>query len=148
MDGLLTEAVQYLARAQERLRREFSLGDWKRYDVDQEKGTIEFSSDGRVGVVADVHIVGSTSTSTGTWLWSWANPSILPTVKRRMEDVREYGRVQNIERLAKATWSGGEQDGWEMTAAAAYILKAAGGYRSPGKQGAVFMLLNNPRRIS
>ena len=148
MEELVTEAVRYLEEAQERLRREFNLGDWKRYDVDQDKGTIEFSSDGQVGVVAEMHIVGSTSTSTGTWLWSWDNQSILPKVSHCMEAVREYGRIHNIERLVKARWSGDEQDGWEMTAIAAYILKADGGYRSPGQKGALFVILKNPRRTS
>jgi hypothetical protein len=65
-----------------------------------------------------------------------------------MEEVREYGRAHGIDRLVNAKWSGDEQDGWEMTAIAAYILKADGGYRSPGQQGAVFLILKNPRRTS
>jgi len=148
MEELMIAAVHYLEEAQERLRQEFRLGDCKRYDLDQQKGTIEFSSDGQVGVVAEMHIVGSTSTKTGTWLWSWDNPSILPNVKHCMEEVREYGRVHNIERLLKSKWTGDEQDGWEMTAIAAYLLKADGAYRSPSDRGALFLLLKNARRAS
>jgi hypothetical protein len=148
MEDLMSEAVQYLEEAQARLKRVLSLGVWKRYHLDQEKGTIEFSSDGQVGLVADLHVVGSTSRSTGTWLWSWDNPSILPKVRHCMEEVRAYGQAHNVERLVNAKWSGDERDGWEMTAIAAYLLKADGGYRAPGEKGALFAILKNPRRTS
>lgn len=142
----LKEAIDYLEAAQERLRRDFALSTWQRYDFDQQTGTLELSSDGRVGVVADIQIVGSTSTSSGTWLWSWANPSILPSVKHCMEEVREYGRAHGLDRLVNPTWPGDESDGWEITAVAAYILGAAGAYRCPDARGALFMILKNVRR--
>ena len=105
-------AMEYLKRQQDRMKVEFQLGSWPRYDFDQEAGTLTFSSNGLIGVVADIHIVGSTSKSGGTWLWAWNNPSILDSVKHCMTDVREYGEVHGLEKLTTAKWPGDEHDGW------------------------------------
>jgi hypothetical protein len=144
-EPFLDMALEYLNRQQERLKSEFRLGTWPRYDYDQEAGTLAFSANGKVEVLADIHIVGSTSTRSGTWLWAWDNPSILENVKHCLADVRAYGESHGLEKLTTAKWSGDEHDGWEMTAAAAFILRAEGAYRSPGEHGALFMVLRNVR---
>src|SRR5262245_2441460 len=141
-------AMQCLTRQQDHRKTEFELGSWPRYDYDQEAGMLTFSSNGRVGVVADMHIVGSTSKRSGTWLWAWDNPSILEHVKHCLADVRAYGEAHGLDKLTTATWPGDEHDGWEMTAATAFILRAEGAYRSPGDHGALFMVLRNVRRLS
>jgi hypothetical protein len=145
-EPFLEMAVEYLRRQQDRLKSEFQLGRWPRYDYDQESGTLTFSSDGRVEVLADIHIVGSTSKRSGTWLWAWDNPSILENVKHCLADVRAYGENHGLEKLTTAKWAGDERDGWEMTAAVAFILRAEGGYRAPHDNGALFMVLRNVRR--
>jgi hypothetical protein len=122
------------------------LGTWPRYDDDQKAGTRTVSSDGKVEVLADIHIVGSTSKRRGTWLWAWDNPSIFEKVKHCLADVRAYGESHGLAKLTTAKWSGDEHDGWEMTAAAAFILQAEGGYRAPDDKGALFMVLRNVRR--
>jgi hypothetical protein len=73
-DSILDVAMEYLGRQQDRLMADFPLGDWQRYDYGQEAGTLTFSSNGRIGIVADIQVVGSTSKSGGTWLWAWDNP--------------------------------------------------------------------------
>jgi hypothetical protein len=139
-------AIEYLRERQDRLTSEFELFSWPRYDYDQDAGTITFSKDGRVGVVADIQLVGSISKKSGTWLWSWANPSIVESARRSMTHVREYGEAHGLEKLTQAKWPADEYDGWEMTAAAAFILKSEGAYRSPDERGALFMVLQNVRR--
>jgi hypothetical protein len=145
-EPFLDAAVEYLRRQQDRLKSDFQLGSWPRYDYDQDAGTLTFSSDGRVSVLADMHIVGTTSKSGGTWLWAWDNPSILEKVTHCLGDVRAYGGLHGLEKLTTAKWPGDEHDGWEMTAATAFILRAEGAYRVPGDHGALFMVLRNVRR--
>jgi hypothetical protein len=146
-DGLLEMATGYLRERQDHLMSEFDLGNWPRYDYDQDLGTLVFSRDGRRGVAADIELVGSTSKISGTWLWSWANPSILERVRQQMTQVREYGEAHGLEKLTTAKWPADEIDGWEMTAIAAFVLQAEGAYRSPDEKGALFMLLRDVRRL-
>ncbi len=143
--SFLEMAVDYLRRQQDRLKVEFQFGSWPRYDYDQQAGTLTLSSNGKVGVLADINIVGSTSKSGGTWLWAWENPSILESVKDCLADVRAYGEAHGLEKLTTAKWPGDERDGWEMTAATAFILRAEGAYRAPGDDGTLFMILRNVR---
>ena len=146
MDDLIEISLDYLNAQQERLKREFDLSSWERYDYNQESGLLTFSSQGKTGVVADFHVVGTTSKSSGTWLWSWENPSIYENVKHCMNRVREYGETHGFEKLTRAQWPGDERDGWEMAAVAAYLLEAEGAYRAPDDTGAMFMILKNVRR--
>jgi len=144
-DEFLADAMNYLKSQQQRLEKEFRLGHWERWFYDQKSGTITFSSAGEAGVIADMQVVGSTSNSSGTWLWSWDNPSILPDVKNKILEVRAYGAEHGFERLTDPKWLGDEYDGWEMTAVTAFILKADGGYRAPGDNGALFLVMENVR---
>ena len=82
----------------------------------------------------------------GTWLWAWDNPSILENVKHCLADVRAYGEAHGLEKLTTPKWPGDEHDGWEMTAAAAFILRTEGAYRAAHDNGALFMVLRNVRR--
>ena len=145
-EGFLNDAVEYLRGRQARLRSDFDLGQWDRYDYDQDTGTLTFSSGGRIGVVADIQIVGSTSKTTGTWLWAWDNPSVLESVKHCVDDVRAHGQKHGFAKLTTPKWTGDERDGWEMAAVAAYLLKAEGAYRAADELGVLFMVLRNVRR--
>jgi hypothetical protein len=85
---------------------------------------------------------------TGTSLWSWQNEGMPESPKQKMLQVRAFGKERRLRKLTTAMWSGDEADGWGMTAAAAYVLRAEGAYRSPEGQGALFMILRNVRWVS
>lgn len=140
-EELLSDAGAYLNERQEQLQEQFRLGEHERYDWDQETGQLVFSNKGERKVVADIVFVGSIATRSNTWLWSWANGSHLEPVKARMREVRRYGEEHSLLKLAAAHWSATEEDGWEMTAVAAYLLNAVGAYRSPSDRGFTFMIL-------
>jgi hypothetical protein len=142
---LIRESVAYLEDKQGSMCRDFKLGEHKRYDWDQDRAQLVFSNDGKAAVICDVVFVGSLSTKTNTWLWSWANRSIQEGAKGRMREVREYGEENDFEHLAAAYWDATEEDGWEMTAIAARMLGAIGAYRSPDKNGLLFMVITDAR---
>jgi hypothetical protein len=146
-DGFLTLANEYLRAQQKRLKAEYGLGTWQRFDMDQTTGTLTFSTAGKAGVIADIQVVGSTSKLTDTWLWSWGNASILDAMKQDMATVRTYGETHGFDRLTTRKWGGDDADGWEMTAAA-YILRPQGAYRAPDDKSAVFMIMRKVRRVS
>jgi hypothetical protein len=142
---LIRESVDHLRSKQDALAREYRLNDHEQYNWNQESGQLVFSNRGTPAVVADFQFVGSVSTRTGTWLWSWANESDLEAVRSQVREVRAYGEQHRLLKLACAYWSAEEEDGWAMTAVAAYLLKARGAYRSPDDHKFSFMIMTNVR---
>lgn len=129
--ALVTAAYEYLTGCQDRLKAEFNLGEYERFEIVDGGRSLEFHTAGVAYVRAEVQFVGSVSRSTGTWLWGWANDDVDREVTRDMGDVRLYGESHGIWQLTTAKWEADQVDGWEMAAIAAYILQARGAYRAP-----------------
>lgn len=140
---LLDDALLYLAERQAEISETFGLGECDRFDWNQGTGQLVFSTRGERSVVGDIVFVGSTAERSGTWLWSWANDSFLEPLREPMLAIRRHGLEHGMLKLASARWPGGEPEGWQMTAIAAYLLGARGAYRTPSERGATFMLLTS-----
>jgi Histone H1-like nucleoprotein HC2 len=145
-EAFVSSARKLLVTALERGQKEFGMGSYETFNVDQKKALMSFSSAGKVRLTARAQIVGSHSKETDTWLWSWANKSVLPVMRRRMDEVRAFGAANKLDKLTDMTWPAGEVDAWAMTAIAAAILDAECAYRVPTKTGGVFLLLDGLRR--
>ncbi len=141
----VTEAHEYLSERQETLQNEYSIGEYERYDWDQDTGSLVFSHNGVVKVIAKVQFVGSISTKSNTWLWSWANSTVLENVKNEMGAIKEYGMANSLDALTTDKWEADEVDGWEMTSITAKLLGAKGAYRTPGTNGFTYMVITNIR---
>jgi hypothetical protein len=144
---LVERAEEYTEECQARLKSEFSLSTWERYDYDQRKGELVFSTGGVPRLRTKIQIVGSTSTVSNTWLWSWDNPSILEGAAEYMHLLKTFGEQHEFERLSRARWPGDESDGWEMTCVACFLMQGEGVYRAPEEDGALFMILKEPELL-
>ena len=142
-EDLVENAIAYLRGQQSALKADFEIGRWQRYDFRQD-GTLEFSTNGVVHVIADMAIVGTLSSDSGIWQWSWDNDSIEPQARQRIDEIRTLGEQDGFSKLTSAKWPGDSHDAWEMTAIASHLLKSEGAYRSPGDV-ATYMILWNVR---
>jgi len=142
-EEFLSKAYNDLADKQSKLVADFQLGEHERFDWDQENGTLVFSNDGKIAVIAKVQFVGSISTKSNTWLWSWANSYIYDNVKDQMHIVREFGESKGYEALFTDKWEADEIDGWEMTSVTSYLLEAKGAYRTTGETGFTYMVITD-----
>jgi len=130
---------------QDQLIARYALGKHSRWDWDQARGELVFSSGGIPAVIAKIQFVGSISTRSNTWLWSWANPRVMASVRDGMIAVRDFGRENDYPHLVVPKWSADEADGWEMAAIALHVLDAPGVYRSPGDNGVTFLVMTDIR---
>lgn len=146
-EPFVSDAIDELTTKQDQLQDRFGLSKHERWDYDQETGEIVFSNAGVPAVAARFQIVGSISTVNDTWLWSWANFSLVPEISERLLAVREFGEAEGFANLTIPKWPATEEDGWELTAAAAKVLNADGAYRTPSKAGFLFLLLMDVRRV-
>ena len=132
-EALSKKAYTYLTDQQKVIEKTFGIHNYEDWFYDQETGILTFSNSETKNKIVEIQYeeVGSISTISQTWLWSWANPHLDPKIKTEIEVVKNFGEFNNLEHLTKKKWFGDEYDGWEMTAIAAYLMKAKGAYRMP-----------------
>jgi hypothetical protein len=143
------EALDELTAKQARLRDDYGLGSFNRYDYDVDIGQLTFSDGGRPKVSADIQVVGTTGRK--DWLWSWANDHWPAASVEDMQRVRQYGVEHGIEELTADFVVSEDLNGlgWHFSAVAARILDAVGAYRAPRDgEGAVFFTLRSIRFVS
>lgn len=132
-ESLSKKAYKYLKEQQEIVVKEYGIHQYENWFYDQETGILTFSNPTSEEEILQIEYeeVGSISKTSNTWLWSWANPHVEEKIRTDIEIVKKFGNENNIEQLKKRKWSADEYDGWEMTAIAAFLMKAKGAYRFP-----------------
>src|SRR5437868_4434250 len=118
---VLRQANWFMRGQMEENRKTFQLDSYLRFDWDQWRGALIFSSGGTPKVVAKIQIVGSLGAKSNAWVWAWANPGFLPSVRQAVLRTQQYGTERGIVRLIQPRWAAKEQDAWEMTAMTAKL---------------------------
>jgi hypothetical protein len=109
------------------------------WSVDQDAGTITFTSPKGIIATAPVQFVGSYNTDDCTWLWAWSNPSLEPNLTEHAGKVRSFGLEHGYEILTTPKLTCPEEQCWELAALACMLAKAQGAYRGPAGAVRVFM---------
>jgi hypothetical protein len=145
----MQKATAYMRRKNDDAWRVWSLGSLPRFDWDQQEGQLSFSGDRRGSIVADIQFIGSWSETAGTWMWAWANESVLEPMKREVQEVREFGRSNDLAELTDPVWEAPIEAAWDMTALSCYVLQSEMAYRAPDSDKAAYTFLSvrNLRRI-
>ncbi|WP_367874512.1 DUF6882 domain-containing protein [Luteolibacter sp. Populi] len=141
-EDFVGQATAYLVACNEKAQRHFGIGSYPRYEYDLHRGEIWWTEDGVPKVRGKLIVVGTLSTKSDTWLWAWANPYFSDIPLGPIDQVRDFGVTEGIAKLSEEKWAAENVDGWEMTSVSARLLEAQGGYRSPNKLGALFLLFN------
>jgi len=148
IQALIASANDFLNEKQESFTKQFKADEHERWDWYQETGKLVFSHDGKPQVEADIHFVGSYSKSSETWMWAWANEHHDEKVKKASRTLKVIGEEQQLLKLASGHWEATEDDGWEMTALLAEEMNSIGAYRTPGKNGFLYMVIEKARWVS
>ncbi|MEQ1797386.1 MAG: DUF6882 domain-containing protein [Lacibacter sp.] len=130
---LSKKSYDYLKAQQESSNNLYKIGKYQNWFYDQYTGELTFSDSGVKKVIIDYEEVGSLSYKSNTWLWAWENPNLEEKVKKEIGQVKDYGNKRSFKKLTDPKWKADEYDAWEMTAIAAYLMKAKGAYRVPSK---------------
>jgi hypothetical protein len=128
-------------------KKDFQLDSYHRFDWDQWRGELVFSSGGTPKVVAKIQIVGTLSTK-GLWHWAWANHGYLASVRQAVMKTKQFGEEQGITRLFTPKWGAKESDAWEMTAMTCRLADAKGAYKISSQDSSTFVLFTDLRAVS
>ncbi|WP_400190856.1 DUF6882 domain-containing protein [Hymenobacter sp. B81] len=132
-DSLTHRACAYLQLQQARCDSAYHLSEYDNWYYDEATGQLTFSDPTLPKLVIDYEYVGSVSLKSNTWLWAWDNSHSYEKVRSEIGQVRAFGlrRGESFMKLTEPLWTADECDGWDMTAIAAYLMKAKGAYRVP-----------------
>ncbi len=137
------EAVHALMDLNAKLKDEFRLGAWPRWDYDLDEATLTFSEKGKPRVRAGIQVVGSVSLRTNTWLWAWANSSVPDGACSCLAAVKAFGEEEAVAVLTTDQCAADEALGWELTAVVAKLAGAKGAYRCPTGSGDLFVIFTD-----
>jgi hypothetical protein len=143
--NLLKQSREYLLEQQEIITKKYGINDYLQMDFEQETGEMVFTLKGGKKVIMSFHVVGSISDRSNTWMWSWDNPYMLENVTEEMLKVKAFGADNGIEKLTSPKWQGSDDDGWEMTAIAAWVLKSKGAFSFLSDEMMVFVVFEDIR---
>jgi hypothetical protein len=146
---LMRKAASYMRRVNCDAWAKWSLEKLPRFDWNQEQGRITFTGPNQPPVVADIQFVGSWSEKAGTWMWAWANESVLESMKKEVQEVLEFGRLNQLIELIDPVWKAPLEAAWDMTTLSCYILQSDMAYRAPDSQspGFTFLSLRNLQHL-
>jgi hypothetical protein len=144
----LRQANWFMRGQMDENRKAFRLDSYLRFDWDQWRGELVFSSGGTPKVVAKIQIVGSLSAKSNAWVWAWAVPGYLASVRQAVLRTKEFGTERGIIRLMQPMWAAKESDAWEMTAVTSKLAEAKGAYRCPSQDGFTYMIFTDIRTVS
>ena len=98
------------------------------WSVNQDAGTIIFTSPAGVRAIAPVQIIGTYNTQDGTWLWGWDHPSVEGPLAKHAKDLFAYGQENNFELLTNRKLTCPEEQCLELAALACMVCNAQGVY--------------------
>jgi hypothetical protein len=140
-DHLSQKAYAYLQEQQDLANKSYKIDQKEHWFYDQATGLLTFSDSGVNKIAITYEEVGSLSFKSNTWLWGWENPHLDDKVKSQISLVRDYGARRGFEKLTNPKWKADEYDAWEMTAIAAYLMKAKGAYRVPSDDSNLYSFM-------
>ena len=146
--AFLQQAQWFMREVMGGNRKAFQLDDYKRFDWNQWRGELVFSSGGTPKVIARIQLVGSHSTKSNTWVWAWANPAYLAPLRQAVLKAKEFGTERVTLRLMQPRWAATESDAWGMTAVTAKLTDAKGAYRCPSQDGFTYMIFTDIRAVT
>jgi hypothetical protein len=143
VDIFYAQAWFELKQRQDALTERLKLAnaDWQ---VDQERGLIEFSRVDGALVRAPVQIIGSWNPNNETFSWGWDHPSVHPRLRLDAERTRWFGDAHALDDLTRHKVPANAAEAWRLAAVAMKVNAALGVYRAPTDGPTVFLTIGDP----
>lgn len=126
--------------------KQWRLGRETAWNVDQDKGEIEFSfPDGQV-LRAPVQIVGTYNRQEQVFQWAWGHSSVVAAMRRHAESARQWGVRNRQAKYASRVIPATQEEAFQFTAVAASLSGAKGVYRGQTGTAWVYMTFGEVRQ--
>jgi hypothetical protein len=131
--AFIDQAMAELKAKQQALQDDFNLGEWPRWEFDQEAETLTFFDENdRPALKGSFIFIGSYSPNSESWKWSWSNQSISEALREKALPLKRLKAITGFDLFEfEGTFEVDEQMAWELAAMAVQQLRSVGCYRAP-----------------
>ena len=135
---LFASSMEELTAKMEAHEKLFQI-DKAAWELDQDAGTITFTSPDGTVATAPAQVVGTYNTADKTWLWSWDNPSIDEKLTAHARLAKDFGGRHGPDELIRRKFETTEDWCWKYTAVTCKLGNHQGAYRGPSGNTLVFI---------
>ena len=140
-DAYVEECFRDIGSNQAKLLEEHDLGKYDDFWLDQTKETLQFKSDGKVGIEFEITLIGSWSGESNSWMWAWANENITDGLRTKSAKIKGLADYTGYDIFVNEAFEAGESIAHQLTAMAAHYLDAIGIYIAPSGNLKTFIAL-------
>lgn len=105
--------VEEISSLQDEFKKVYDLNSFERWSFDEDFGVFHFESDDGRKLYFKYSLVGSFSQKTSTWKWSWDNEHLKLSERRRIDEVKAFGKQNDFTTLTTGLIEADEYTGWE-----------------------------------
>lgn len=139
IDRYVEDSVQLLEEAQDRLQKDFGIGHYDRWDLDQETSALSFRDSNRPPLNCSVYALGTFGG--GVWKWAWSNSSMIDSFSNTSKKMRELAAKSGLDIFEMDAFEADENMPWEICGMALTEIGGLGVYRCPAQTSDLFVVI-------
>lgn len=140
-DEYVADSFNLLESVQDKLEKEYGLGHFERWDLDQEKRELTFSNSSGPNITCKVYALGTYAN--GGWKWAWANSSLLKSFSNKSKNMQKLGLLSGLGVFELEVFEADESMPWEIAGMALKEIGGIGVYRCPSKSSELFVVIED-----
>jgi hypothetical protein len=134
------ELVAEFTTIQNKFKKKYQIDTYENWFYDQATELLTLSSEDKEINFKYIPI-GTFSHKSETWMWAWENEGSIEKSKNETLKVKEFGIIENYEKLINGYFESDIYEPWEFIAIAHKILHGIGGYRVKSDLLEIFFLI-------
>ena len=140
-DAFVADSVRLVQETAGALNSRYGIGDFNKWDLDQESATLVFSNDSKKRAVCSVAAIGSIAK--GAWRWAWANSSILPPLSVESSKLKALAETTGMDIFSNESLVIDDDMPWELCGMALKELGGLGVYRCGTSEPSLFVIIKS-----
>jgi len=141
IDKYIDSSFKLVETTQNKLEKEFNLGHFEQWSLNQEKAELTFSSPSKPQVSCKVFALGTYAS--GYWQWAWASASLDETFVSKSKIMQKLGTSSGLNLFESPAFKADESMPWELAGMALQEIGGIGVYRCSSTSSDLFVIIES-----
>ncbi|MBL4638194.1 MAG: hypothetical protein JKY76_02415 [Proteobacteria bacterium] len=141
IDKYIDSSFKLVETTQNKLEKEFNLGHFEQWSLNQEKAELTFSSSSKAQVTCKIFALGTYAN--GYWQWAWASSSLVDSFANKSKIMQKLGTVSGLNLFESAAFPADESMTWELAGMALKEIGGIGVYRCSSTSSDLFVIIES-----